>query len=200
MLTSVAHLTLVGLTPYSQSHKHDEPKLKGETEDAYERRTWRSQLNVARLNGHDTVVIPAHGIQQALTAAARYSKRQIPGQGKATWTAKFSGGIMLLDDPPLNIDPATVPSIEISANSDGVRGSGKRVQKVFPVMNEWEARFDVHILDPIITRDVFAEITEIAGMFIGIGRFRPEKGGSNGRFKIGALEWEDNREFEIQRR
>jgi hypothetical protein len=30
-------------------------------------------------------------------------------------------------------------------------------------------------------------------MFIGIGRFRPEKGGSNGRFKITRLQWQDNR-------
>jgi hypothetical protein len=200
MLTSVAHLTLVGLTPYSQSRKHDEPKLKGESADAYERRTWRSQLNVGRVDGQETVVIPAHGLQQALIAAARYSKRQIPGQGKATWTAKFGSGIMLLDDPPLGIDPAGVSSIEISANPDGVRGSGKRVQKVFPVMNDWQTTFDLHILDPIITRDVFFEITEIAGMFIGLGRFRPEKGGSNGRFRIGTLDWEDNREFEIRPR
>lgn len=33
----------------------------------------------------------------------------------------------------------------------------------------------------------------IAGMFIGVGRFRPEKGGQNGRFQIAALDWEDNR-------
>ena len=38
-----------------------------------------------------------------------------------------------------------------------------------------------------------AEMLEMSGMFIGLGRFRPEKGGTNGRFKISALVWEDNR-------
>jgi hypothetical protein len=35
----------------------------------------------------------------------------------------------------------------------------------------------------------------MAGMFIGIGRFRPEKGGTNGRFKIASIEWTDNRQL-----
>jgi hypothetical protein len=42
---------------------------------------------------------------------------------------------------------------------------------------------------------VFREMVEIAGMFIGIGRFRPEKGGTNGRFRIEALAWADNRKL-----
>jgi hypothetical protein len=193
MQASVARLTLASITPYSQSRQHDESKLEGETHEAYDVRTWRNKLSVANRDGRDTVVIPAHGLHQAIAAAAKYSKRQIPGQGKATWTAKFLSGITLFEDPALNIDPATVGVVTISANADGIRGSGKRVPRRFPVIPAWEATFDVFILDPIITQDVFREMVEIAGMFIGIGRFRPEKGGTNGRFKIASLTWEDNR-------
>ncbi len=193
MQASVAHLTLASITPYSQSRQHDEPKLEGENHEAYDARTWRHKMSVATRSGTDTVVIPAHGLHQAIAAAAKYSKRQIPGQGKATWTAKFLSGITLFEDPALGIDPASVGVVTISANSDGVRGSGKRVPRRFPIIPTWEASFDVFILDPIITQDVFREMVEIAGMFIGIGRFRPEKGGTNGRFKIASLVWEDNR-------
>ena len=193
MQASVATLTLVSITPYSQSRQHDEPKLEGENHEAYDVRTWRSKLSVATREGKPTVVIPAHGLHQAIAAAAKYSKRQIPGQGKATWTAKFLSGITLFEDPALNIDPATVGSVTISANADGVRGSGKRVPRRFPILPEWEATFDVYILDPIITQDVFREMVEIAGMFIGIGRFRPQNGGTNGRFRIQSLVWADNR-------
>lgn len=195
MKTSVARLTITGITPYSQSRQHDDPKLEGENHDSYDARTWRSKLNVAEREGRPTVILPAHGIMQSFAAAAKYSKRQIPGQGKATWTAKFLSGVALLEDPALGIDPATVPQITISANSDGVRGSGKRVPRRFPIINEWSATFDVYILDPIITEEVFREMVEIAGMFIGIGRFRPEKGGTNGRFRITALDWQDNRQL-----
>lgn len=195
MKTSVATMTITGITPYSQSFKHDDPKLEGEGHEDYDIRTWRSKLNTATRGGKDTVVIPAHGLHQSIAAAAKYSKRQIPGQGKATWTAKFLSGISMLEDPALGIDPASVPSITISANADGVRGSGKRVTRRFPIMNEWSATFEVFILDPIITEDVFREMVEIAGMFIGIGRFRPEKGGTNGRFRIAQLKWADNRQL-----
>jgi hypothetical protein len=141
------------------------------------------------------VVIPAHGLHQAIAAAAKYSKRQIPGQGKATWTAKFTAGITLLEDPAINVDPATVDAVTISANADGTRGSGKRVPRKFPVIPQWSATFDVVVLDPIITEVVFREMLEMAGMFIGIGRFRPEKGGTNGRFRIDAIDWKDNRKM-----
>lgn len=195
MKTSIATVKLIGLTPYSQSRQHEEPMLEGEGRDAYDARTWSAKQNIAIRDGKATVVIPAHGFHQAMIAAAKYSKRQIPGQGKATWTKKFEAGISLLENPALNVDPATVPCITISANADGVRGSGKRVMRRFPIINEWQTTFDVYILDPIITQDVFREMLEIAGMFVGFGRFRPERGGGNGRFKLADLRWQDNRDI-----
>lgn len=186
-------MTLVGTSPYSQSYKHDQPKLEKESNDAHERRTWRSKMTVIDLGGgKKSVAIPAHGLHQAIAAAAKYSKRQIPEQGKATWTAKFTAGIMIPANPPLNIDPETVPSVAINANSDGVRGSGKRVTRLFPEMSSWRAIVEVYVLDSIITKDVFTEMVEIAGKFIGIGRFRPEKGGINGRFRLEKLVWEND--------
>jgi hypothetical protein len=194
MQITIATITLEGISPYSQSRQHDEPMLAGEGRDDYDKRTWRAKMNVSDVDGRPTVVIPAHGMHQAIAAAAKYSKRQIPGQGKATWTAKFNSGIALLSDCSLGIDPETVPAITISANADGVRGSGKRVARRFPMVPiGWRSTFEVHILDPIITQDVFREMLEIAGMFIGVGRFRPEKGGTNGRFRIVSLAWADNR-------
>jgi hypothetical protein len=195
MQTTTARVTISSITPMSQSRQHDEPKMEGENHDAYDKRTWRSKLNVAQRDGKNTIVIPAHGLHQAIAAAAKYSKRQIPGQGKATWTAKFTAGITLLEDPAINIDPATVDGVTISANADGVRGSGKRVPRKFPLIPAWSATFDVLVLDPIITEEIFTEMLEMAGMFIGIGRFRPEKGGTNGRFKIDAVDWQDSRKM-----
>jgi hypothetical protein len=193
MEASIAKLTIVGLTPYSQSRMHNEPALKGEGKDAYDLRTWRSHMTTATRDGVERVVIPAHGVHQALINAARYSKRQIPGQGKATWTKKFESGISLLDDPSLGVAPDAAVMVEISAHSNGRRGPGPRVQRRFPVFNEWQSTFDVYVLDPIITRDVFVEMVELAGMFIGLGRFRPENTGGNGRFRVGHLDWTDNR-------
>jgi len=196
MQASVATITITGIAPMTQSRQHDEPRLEGEQMNDYDIRTWRSKMTVEERDGKLTVVIPAHGMHQCIAAAAKYSKRQIPGQGKATWTAKFTAGIALLDNPALNIDPATVNSITISANADGVRGSGKRVPRRFPVIpTGWSTTFDVYILDPIITEQIFREMMELAGMFIGIGQFRPQNGGTNGRFRLDKLQWQDNRQI-----
>lgn len=190
---TTATVTISGISPYSQSRQHDDPKLEGESHEAYDTRTWRSKLNVSA--DGTSVVIPAHGMHQSIIAAAKYSKKQIPGQGKATWTAKFTAGIALMEDIHIGVDPETVKPITISANSDGVRGSGKRVPRRFPMIYEWKATFDIVILDPIITESIFTEIMELSGMFIGLGRFRPEKGGTNGRFRVDAVEWRDQRKL-----
>lgn len=194
MTHSIAQLTLFGISPYSQSRQHDEPLLDGERLNDYDVRTWRHKMNTVLRDGEQFVSIPAHGIHQSFAAAAKYSKRQIPGQGKATWTAKFTSGIALFEDPLVNVLAKDVGMIVISANADGVRGSGKRVPRRFPMVKSgWSTTFDVHILDPIITEPVFSEMVELAGMFIGIGRFRPEKGGTNGRFHLAKLSWSDGR-------
>jgi hypothetical protein len=62
-------------------------------------------------------------------------------------------------------------------------------------MLSWSSTFDVIILDPIITEPVFREMVELAGMFVGLGQFRPQSLGSNGRFKIAAMTWQDNRQL-----
>jgi hypothetical protein len=196
MQASIAHVTIEGIAPYSQSHQHDEPKLEGENANDYDVRTWRSKMNVETRNGRQTVVIPAHGMMQCIAAAAKYSKKQIPGQGKATWTAKFTAGIALLEAVSIDTDPASVNAVIISANADGVRGSGKRVPRRFPsIPAGWRASFDVYILDPIIIESVFREMVELAGIFIGIGQFRPQNGGTNGRFRLIELRWSDNRQI-----
>jgi hypothetical protein len=193
MKASIATVTIKGISPLSQSRQHDAPFLEGEGKDAYDARTWQQKLNVSPMTGK--VVLPAHGMHQAICAAAKYTGKQIPGQGKKTWTAKFMTGIAILSEIDTGLDPNATQVIVISANSDGVRGSGKRVTRRFPIFYEWGATFEVHILDPIITEPVFREMLEIAGMFIGLGRFRPEKGGQNGRFRIESLDWQDNRKM-----
>ena len=191
MKTSIATVTITGLSPLSQSRQHDEPRLEGESPDDYDARTWRMKLNVDDKTG--TVVIPAHGMHQSIIAAAKYTGEKIAGQGNKTWTAKFTTGLAFLQAVDTGLKPADAACVAISANADGVRGSGKRVRRRFPVYNEWSATFEVYILDPIITEAQFRKVMQVAGMFIGVGRFRPENGGTNGRFRIEKIDWQDNR-------
>jgi hypothetical protein len=49
----------------------------------------------------------------------------------------------------------------------------------------------VYILDDLIDEKTFTETIEAMGKFIGVGRFRPEKGGLYGRFKVISVDWAD---------
>jgi hypothetical protein len=189
---TTAQISISGVSALTQSRYHEIPKLKGELAQDYDRRTFQNHLHVL---DDGNVIIPRAGMHQCLTNAAKYSKKQIPGQGKATWTAKFQSGISV--EGPLRLTrngkPITVQDtafIDVYANSDGVRGSGKRVMRRFPqIPAGWECTFSVIILDPIILQDVMSEFVSIAGLYIGIGQYRPANGGDNGRFQLNSMVW-----------
>jgi hypothetical protein len=99
------------------------------------------------------------------------------------------------------VDAEKTSYIDIMANPQGERDGGKRVPKRLPLISEWECEFDVHILDPIITRSIFLETLETAGMYVGIGQYRPQRGGTAGRFRVVNVDWiEESRELKVRKR
>lgn len=178
--------TLVATAPYSASRAHEAPKLDRETPDAYETRTWRQKAHIA--NGR--VFIPPMAFKIGLDKAAKMLGMQIPGKGKSTYTKFFESGV-LVTDPVFIADESDIKCERIHANSDGVRGSGKRVWRQFPRIDDWKAEVVFHILANEVTPDVFEQTLRQAGAFVGIGRFRPERGGFFGRFRVERLQWAD---------
>ena len=83
-------------------------------------------------------------LQRGLVAGAKFSKKQIGGHGRSTWTKRFESGVVVPSNGVLYhtaydragkrrlIHPDEVESITISANADGVRGSGKRGARRLP--------------------------------------------------------------------
>jgi hypothetical protein len=177
---------LESITPYSQSRPHETPKLAGETNDAMELRTWREKCNA---DAEGQIFIPAMGLKQCLDSAAQKSGDQIAGSDKSTFTKYFKADCVCDADVALGIFKKDVGSVRVYCNVDGVRGSGKRVWRTFPQIVLWEASACFTILDDTITEAVFEKMLKLGGMGIGIGRFRPEKGGLNGRFKPTKFEW-----------
>jgi hypothetical protein len=176
-----------GISPYSQSRKHNAPKHEKETHDDYEQRTWREKCTV---DDQGRIVMPAMGFKQALDAVAKRLGDQIPGKGKATYTKHFLGGVLCQDDVVLDgCFKKDCPSVTISSNVDGKRGSGKRVDRTFPVWTKWSGTASFAVLDDTVTKPVFERHFNEAGRFIGVGRFRPENGGTNGRFRALKFHW-----------
>lgn len=179
-------------SPYSQSAQHQTPMLDRESHDAFDIRTWREKLTT---NKDGQVCIPAMALKQCIDTAAYKLGEKVPGRRTSTFKNFFASGFFCNGDVPIAngkpIAKKDVESVQISANSDGQRGSGKRVPRRFPQMPKWAGVAEFTILDDVITREVFERHVRAAGIVVGIGRFRPEKGGTNGRFRATKFEWED---------
>ena len=175
--------------PYSQGRHYSKttvPELEKEGKDAYETRTWRNRMHVK--NGE--VYIPPMAFKNCLAEAAKFLSIQIPGKGKATYTKHFEAGVMVVDEVMLGIRADDVQGERLFVPSNGRRGDGTRVERVFPLIPEWEADVTIHIIDETITEDVLARHLREAGMLIGVGRFRPRNNGFYGRFTLVSLDEE----------
>jgi len=188
----IAICELESLSPYSQSRKHNEPKLDDgkESNADYEERTWREK---AHYNPDGHVFIPPMAFKWSLEKAAAFLSEPIPGKGKSKYTKHFKSGILVMEGlviPP-GITREAVQGWWGHMNADGRRGSGTRVMRCFPDFPTWSGTVTYHVLDATITEDVFGRYLKEAGNFIGIGRFRPENGGYYGRYKVNSIQWEN---------
>lgn len=166
-------------------------KGPNETHEQFEQRSWPEKI---RTNKDGFVLLNQFALKNALESAAKRLKRKIPGEGNSTFTKLFVQGVMIgampilkgVDGQPCKADafdprPLFVPS-------DGKRGGGKRVYRIFPTIAGWSCDIDVIVIDPKITEDVLREHLTEAGVFIGLGSMRAENGGVNGRFIVQKIE------------
>lgn len=183
---NTATVTLEGVTPYSPSRNYtaEVPKLKDEAADAYDERTWRHHAHV--VDGR--IIIPGECFAWAIKAMSKRRSDRIPGKGQKTYTAAFDPIEVIGDiDTGVAFEAAAMESF--MANSDGVRGSGKRVLRRFPRIDGWKGKLTFVMWDVRIPRAVFEETLTDAGLLIGVGRRRPENKGMFGRFTVSAIDW-----------
>lgn len=184
----LAIATLKSVSPYSQSRHYNLPKLDKESSADYEARTWRDRIHA---DESGELFIPPMAFKNCLSEVAKYLSVQIPGKGKSTYTKHFESGVLVVEPLMLGIKKDDVKGEWLFVPADGVRGSGKRVDKCFPFVPSWSGEVHFMIMDETITEDVFLYHLRQAGAFIGIGRFRPRKNGYYGRFSVESVKWSD---------
>jgi hypothetical protein len=184
-------IEVIGVVPLSFGKYHDEPNLSNEKPLAYEKRTYSEKLHFLD-NGE--LYVPAMMFKKSLDAACRRCGEKIPGRGQSTYTKFFESACIPAGDFPLKVGNQpilkdNVPGEKLFVPSDGVAGSGKRVTKYFPKIEEWECYGEFLILDNIIDPDTFMRMLKHAGTFIGLGRWRPQNAGLYGRFAVNHVFW-----------
>jgi len=175
--------TIKGISPYSQSRKHDAEKLKDEGYDAYDIRTWKEHCHT---NGDgESIVIPGHAIHQMLVVGARKGrlKPKAAASAREGLAGRLETGIALLDDAKTDMKLSEAVLVPINAHSNGDRKDRQRVTRRYPVWSPgWTATFTTLLLDESLRKEDLEDALKWGGLVCGLGRFRPECLGTNGRF------------------
>lgn len=179
--------SLISTAPYSASQHIVSPRGDKESPDDYERRTWRERLHV---NDDGLVQLPNMGFKNALDRMASMRSDKVKGKGQATYTKFFLSGVMVPEPLTLSVKAADVKGEWLFVPSDGKKGGGSRVMKCFPVIPKWTGDVTFMILDDnTISERVFEDTLNDSGLLVGVGRWRPERGGCYGRFKVQSIKW-----------
>lgn len=192
MLKATCHLK--SQSPIQFGKFYQVEKEDNENHDQFEKRTWRERAHYDPKTGE--AFIPPMMFKKALESAGAFLGMKIPGKGQKTYTKHFLGGVMITEKVMLGVGREASngrPQIEGEWHhvpSDGKKGGSTRVMRCFPTVNEWEGILEVVILSDEITPEVFKKHLNTAGMFIGIGVFRPASGGYYGRFEVADIQFE----------
>jgi len=166
-----------GITPLLQN----KPEEYGFDEQWVEKKAnndWEKEaLKKLYIDMDGNIYQPATHIERALIEAGK--KIRVKGKGKATYSKLFGSMITV---PELDI-PHKIPEYEILKALVVIPSTKGRVMRYRPIFKKWKLEFNIDIEDEIDPNAV-KEALEIAGKYVGIGDWRPEKKGKYGKFQV----------------
>ena len=131
-------------------------------------------------------------MKQAIVGAASYNPSK--KKGSATWTKNIQAAVQIVDPIIIEgIKPGDVKCEAVKMTSDGKPArfsKGSRVTRRYPRIDPgWVAQATILVLDESIPNEVMEQALGDAGVFVGLGRWRAEKGGLYGRFQVAKKKW-----------
>jgi len=168
---------ITGVTPLL----HNKPEEYGFDEQWIEKKAnsdWEKEaLKKLYIDMDGNIYQPATHLERALIEAGK--KIRVKGQGKATYSKLFGSMITIpqLDIPHQKTDYEIFKTLVVIPSTKG------RVMRYRPMFKEWILEFDIEIEEEIDVKAV-KEALEIAGKYVGIGDWRPEKKGKFGKFQV----------------
>jgi hypothetical protein len=168
---------ITGITPLLQN----KPAEYGFNEQWVEKKAstdWEKEaLQKLYVDSEGQIYQPATHIERALIEAGK--KVKVKGQGKATYSKLF-GSMASIEEFEL---VHGIQDYEIFKCLVVIPSTNGRVIRYRPMFKKWKLSFHVEAEDEIPC-DVIKESLEIAGKYVGIGDWRPEKKGKYGKFQV----------------
>lgn len=133
---------------------------------------------------------PGAAIARMLREAG--SNHKLKGSRKS---AKFvvPAAVLVMEDAItiLNGNGEPAPDFEVDSRPVTIPTTKGRIMRHRPRFDTWSAKFSLRINDSILPVDFVQQLTVEGGQQIGIGDYRPEKGGPFGTFHI--VEWTEQK-------
>jgi len=166
-----------GTTPLLQNkpeeYGFDEEWVQKKASNDYEQEAFKKLY----LDEEKNLCQPSNHIERALIEAGK--KIRVKGQGKATYSKLF-GSMIAIPDMYLTHE---IQDWEMFKTLVVIPSTKGRVMRYRPMLKQWKLKFNIDIEDEIDTHAV-KEALDIAGRYVGIGDWRPEKKGKFGKFHV----------------
>jgi len=121
-------------------------------------------------NEPTAIHFPAGAFSKAIAAAAL----DIPGATKSQMLRLVS-----IMSTQVNIYGIPMLGMDMVRNSDMARTPDVRTRAYFP---EWCCRIDIEYVSTLINQQQILNLISAAGTIVGLGDYRPQKGGQHGKF------------------
>lgn len=187
-------VTIKGTTPLLQ-HRFGEA-AEGDSGKATRRvaiknEAPREQAEKACYRDDDgTLYFPGAAIARLLREAGGGHKQR--GSRKSL---KFilPAAVLVLDDvvPLFNANDKKAKEFEVDSRPVVIPSTKGRIMRHRPRLDEWSAKFRLRVNETVLDADIVQQLLVEGGQQIGIGDFRPEKGGPFGTFHV--VEWREGK-------
>ena len=135
---------------------------------------------IANEEGVDGYGLPAVSFKSATIGAARFYKSVRMSELKQ---ALFFRGILTKADPQQLVEIHGEPQMreDIVRLGGASRSADLRYR---PEFREWRATLEVEYVKSLLSDDSVLSLIDAGGLGVGVGEWRPERGGDFGRFQI----------------
>ena len=104
--------------------------------------------------------------------------------GKMSATSAIKGSVFIAEPYAIIEDDKGRPAKSYSIDKRPVVVGKARVPRCRPCWNKWKMRVPLEVDVAIISPQQVEESLSLAGRIVGVGDYRPEKGGGFGRFTV----------------
>ncbi|MCK5176114.1 MAG: hypothetical protein KAQ92_00170 [Candidatus Aenigmarchaeota archaeon] len=166
-----------GVTPLlmnkPEAYGFDEQWVEKKATTDYE----KDALKKLYMNSKQEIYQPSNHIEMCLIEAGK--KVKVKGQGKATYSKLFGSMVSIEEFELIHLNP----KYEIHKMLVVIPSTKGRIMRYRPCFKEWALEFHINFEDEI-PAEVIKECLEIAGRYVGIGDWRPQKKGKFGKFQV----------------